>query len=224
MSELCAPVFLLAFVGLIAISVQESDLQSILPWFEFPFPKIALAVKHTTPHFADALLLLPLLENCDYKKGDWKKISGAFWLGAFFSLVFFGVFYGIYTTLSPRQHYAFSKIAQYFPALKTVGRVDLLLTYLLTVILSLVTALPALLCCFCVKSVFGKKVGAVTAVGVNFALFLFVLYCNKYYNAFYSFFQEKLWWIFPLFIHAVLGFFVLLTLIPKGKKEKAYEG
>ena len=218
MSELCAPVFVVAFVTLIAISIGESDLQSILPWFEFPLPKIALAVKNTTPHFADALLLLPLLENCDYKKGDWKKISGAFWMGAVFAMIFFAVFYGIYTTLAPRQHYAFSKIAQYFPALKTVGRVDLLLTYLLTVILSLVTALPALLCCFCVKSVFGKKVGAVTAVGVNFALFLFVLYCNKYYNAFYSFFQEKLWWIFPFF-NLVLPLLCLGLTIGKNKKK-----
>lgn len=219
MAELCAPVFILAFVGLIAISVGESDLQSILPWFEFPFKKIALAVKNTTPHFADALLLLPFLDNCDYKKGDWKKISGSFWLGAVFAMIFFAVFYGIYTTLSPSKHYAFSKIAQYFPALKTVGRVDLLLTYLLTVILSLVTALPILLCCFCVKTVFGDRVGKITAIIVNLALFLFLLYCNKYYTAIYVFFQDKLWWIFPLF-NLVIPLLCLGLLIGERRKRE----
>ena len=52
----------------------------------------------------------------------------------------------------------------------------------------------------------------------------FTFFGNRHYNFFLNLFTQKLWWIFPLFIHAVLGFFVLLTLIPKGKKEKAYEG
>ena len=221
MAELCAPVFIVAFVTLIAISVGESDLQAVLPWFEFPFPKIAVAVKNTTVHFSDALLLLPLLENSDYKQGDWKKISGSYWLGAIFSMIFFAVFYGIYTTLAPSEHYAFSKIAQYFPALKTVGRVDLLLTYLLTVILSLVATLPALFCCFCVKSVFGKKVGTVVAVAVNLALFLFTLYCNKYYTAFYSFFQDKLWWIFPVF-NLVIPLLCLGLTVGKSRKKGVF--
>lgn len=216
MTELCAPIFIVAFVGIIAASVGESDFEALLPWFEFPIGKIATAVKNTTLHFSDALLFLPLLENCEYKKGDYKKISGAFWLGVAFCLLFFAVFYGIYTSLAPRQHYAFSKIAQYFPALKTVGRVDLLLTYLLTIILALVTTLPLLLCVFCIKTPFGEGVGAIASIAVNVALFFFVLYCNKYYNGLYAFFQARLWWVFPAFS---VGLPLLSPLLLIGKKK-----
>ena len=133
-------------------------------------------------------------------------------------MVFFAVFYGIYTTLAPSEHYAFSKIAQYFSAFKTVGRVDLLLTYLLTVILSLVTVLPVLLCCFCVKTVFGKGVGAVTALAAQVALFFFALYCNQYYNAVYAIFQGKLWWVFPLF-NLGIPLLCLGLLMGKGQEK-----
>ena len=50
------------------MSVSTADYQSILPWFEFPLSKIALAVKNTTAHFSDAVLFLPLLGNYHYEK------------------------------------------------------------------------------------------------------------------------------------------------------------
>ena len=45
------------------------------------------------------------------------------------------MFYGIFGPLAPRQEFAFIKTAQYFPALSVVGRFDLLLIYMMTVVL-----------------------------------------------------------------------------------------
>ncbi|MBR2340842.1 MAG: GerAB/ArcD/ProY family transporter [Clostridia bacterium] len=230
MADLCLPLFLISFVGIIFMSAGESDFEALLPWFEFPASKIVSAVKNTTAHFSDALLLLPFLGSSDYQKGDGKKISAAFWLGAFFVFVFLAVFYGIYTTLAPRQHYAFSKVAQYFSALKTVGRVDLLLVYLLTAILLLSTLLPILLSVFCLRTVFGEKFSMVLSIVINGGLFAFVLYCNKYYNFLYGLFTDRLWWIFPAFSVGI-PLFCLLLLIgnrkggkPRQKGKKLKQG
>lgn len=219
-ADLCLPVFLIAFFGLILMSVGESDFEALLPWFEFPASKILGAVKSTTTHFSDTLLLLPLLANSDYKKGDDKKIITAFWTGACFALLFLAVFYGVYTTLAPRQHYAFSKIAQYFPALKTVGRVDLMLVYLLTAILLLATISPVLFSCVCLQKVFGKKSKFALSVAINGGLLAFVLYSNQYYNLLYEIFTAKLWWIFPSF-SVVLPWLFLFLLIGKNRRKKA---
>ena len=220
MSDLCLPVFLIAFLGLILMSVGESDFEALLPWFEFPASKILLSVKNTTTHFSDALLLLPLLASSDYKKGDGKKIITAFWSGACFVLLFLAVFYGVFTTLAPRQHYAFSKIAQYFSALKTVGRIDLLLVYLLTAILLLATISPVLFSCVCLRKVFGEKSTFALSVVINGGLFAFVLYCNQYYNRLYAIFTDKLWWIFPSFCVGLPLLFLLL-LIGKNRRKKS---
>lgn len=220
-SDLCLPVFLISFFGLIAMSVGESDFASLLPWFEFPASKILNAVKNTTVHFSDALLILPLIGNSDYKKGDGKKIITAFWAGAVFLLLFLAVFYGVYTTLAPRQHYAFSKIAQYFPALKTVGRIDLLLVYLLTIILFLATIFPILLSNYCLRKVFDEKFSLALSVVTNVGLFLFVLYCNQHYNLLYEVFTSRLWWIFPSFCVGIplLCLFLLIGETKRGRKK-----
>ena len=219
-SDICMPMFLISFFGLIVMSVGESDFEALLPWFEFPASRIFSAVKTTTVHFSDALLLLPLLANSDYKKGDGKKIITAFWSGACFVLLFLAVFYGVYTTLAPRQHYAFSKIAQYFPALKTVGRIDLMLVYLLTVILLLATISPILLSNFCLREVFGEKPKFAFSFAINGGLLIFVLFCNQYYNLLYEVFTTRLWWIFPSFSVGI-PLLCLLLLIGENRRTKS---
>lgn len=218
-TDLCFPIFLIAFFGLIFMSAGKADYQSILPWFEFPLPKIGNAVRNTTAHFSDAILFLPLLGNYRHEKGATKKVLGSFWLGACFTLLFLATFYGIYTSLAPRQHYAFTKTAQYFPALKTVGRIDLLLVYLLTVVLLYYHTLPLQ----CATTLIAKTVNVeqktLISLLLNGSLFAFTFFCNKYYNFFSQLLTQTLWWIFPVF-SVLLPLLCLLLLIGKTRKKK----
>lgn len=198
-ADICFPIFLISFFGIIVMSIGESDYQSILPWFEFPPPKIFDAVRYTSAHFSDGLLFLPLLGDYRYQKGDGKKVMASFWIGGSFVLLFLATFYGIYTTTAPSQHYAFSKIAQYFPALKTVGRIDLLFVYLLCVILLYAYTLPLQLCNTLIQKGSAKKKPVLFSAIINVALFLFVFFGNKYMNTFYAVISQTLWWLFPVF-------------------------
>ena len=221
-ADLCAPIFLIAFSGLILMSLGATDLQSVLPWFEFPLSKILTATTRTTVYFSDAIVFLPLLGEFDYKRGDSLKITSSYAVGGLFTLLFLAVFYGIYQSLAPIEHYAFTKTAQYFPALQTLGRIDLILVYALTAVLLFTYSLPiAYTCRFITDGVGGKPV--LISFIVNAGLLIFTFFGNRHYNLFYTLITQKLWWIFPAVIHAFLLLCLLLKFIPNIKKEHSYE-
>ncbi len=218
--DLCLFLFVIPFLALIFMSLGETDFTHLLPIFGTKFGSSISAFKHTTPHFSDAVLLLPLIGNLRYKKGDTGKILGGYAVGAASTLLFLAVFFGVYSSIAPREHYAFSKIAQYFPALSILGRVDLLFVYLLTVVLLFYTCLPLHYGVDLVCRTVGTRRRALFSAILNLGLFFFVFFCNKYYNAFYALISGKLPIVFWL-IADILPLFCLL--IPKFAAENAKE-
>ena len=209
--------FILPFLALLSMSLQTTDFSHILPLFGTKFGHTMSAFTHTTPHFSDAVLLLPLIGNLRYKKGDTTKIMIGYGAGALSTLIFLAVFFGIYSSIAPREHYAFSKIAQYFPALRTVGRVDLVFIYLLTVVLFFFTCMPLQFTTEFTCQALHIQQKAMFAGVFNFLLFLFVFFCNKYYNAFYALISGNLPFVFWIIADAIPLF---LLLMPTPKKEK----
>ena len=214
-ADLCLFLFLLPFFALITMACFETDLTKLLPFFGSPFKGITQAVSHTAPHFSDALLLFPLIAKLKYKKGDGAKITIGYGAGAFMSLLFFAVFFGIFSSIAPREHYAFSKIAQYFSALDVLGRIDLVFIYLLSIVLLYYTCLPLLYTTECISAVFSLKTKALPASALSLFLFLFILFMNKYYNTFYQIISGSCAPIF-LFISYLRPLFCLI-LSSKGE-------
>ena len=217
--DLCCPIFLISFCGIILMSLGETDFESILPWFEFPPSRIFNAVKYTTSHFSDAVLFLPLLGDYQYEKGDGKKIYLSYLLGAGFVLLFLACFYSIFTTIAPTQDYAFAKIAQYFPALQTLGRIDLLFVYLLSVVLFCYTVLPVRLCALCLEKATDCKNKLLLSVLLNGLLFAFILFLDRRQNDVFELVTKTLWWVFPIF-SLLLPVLCLFFLIGNKKTRK----
>ena len=170
------------------MSVFEADVSALLPLFERKFGDTMYAMKYTAPHFADVVLLLPLLGNMSYQKGDTKKIAVGYGVGALCTLLFLAVFYGLFSSVAPRVHYAFAKIAQYFPPLAVVGRIDLIFVYLLCSVLFVYTATPLMYASNFSSRLLPVKHKTIFSLVINVGAFIFVLFCNKYYNAVYGFF------------------------------------
>jgi len=219
-ADLCLFLFLFPFLGLIVMSVGESDFSSLLPIFSQPFTHSLQGVVSTKAHFSCGALLLPLLGRYRYEKGAVKKVSIAYGASVLFTLLFLAVFYGIYTTLAAREHYAFAKIAQYFPALTVVGRWDMLLVYLLTVVYAFYVCLPLQLAvdCFCQGTLLQQK--TLFSALLNLAAFLFVLFLNQHYDAVYGLFTSTLSPVFFLFSD-LLPLFLPLLLLHKRVKAGA---
>lgn len=216
-ADLCLFLFLLPFLALLVMSLTSADFSNLLPFFGEDLRQSGLAFTRTAPHFSDAVLLLPLLLNLRYQKGDGKKIMTGYGVGALFTLLFLAVFYAVFASLAPREHYAFSKIAQYFPALKIVGRIDLIFIYLLSIVLILYTFLPLQYSAlFLSKTLHVRKKTLLSAV-LNVLLFLFALFFNRKYNLFYRFISRETFWIFFL-IADMLPLFLLF--LPKNNERQ----
>ncbi len=212
--------FLFPFLALIVMSLAEADFTNLLPFFEYGIADTASAYSYTLPHFSDAIFLLPLIGNLRFKKGDGIKIGVGYGVGSIVTLLFLSVFYGLYSAMAWKEHYAFAKIAQYFPVLSVIGRVDLLFVYMLCVILFFFVATPLHYAVhFTVKISKIKSKTLVSAIFVGVA-FVFVLFCNRHYNEIYSFFGNRL---FPLFLIFNLSPIVFLLLIKTKKSAKLNE-
>lgn len=205
-----------SLVALGIMAFPACDLSALLPVTGVGGQTLLHSIKYTALPFSDVALLLPLLAVVDYQKGDAKKICIGYGVGAFLTLFFLAVFYGIFSTTAWREHYAFTKIAQYFPALKVLGRLDLLFIYLICSVLFFYACLPVLYSVRCVKSIFPKCSSALLSGGISLGLFLFTLFCNKYYDGIYGFFGNTLYpifWVFGILLPLILLFF-------KGGKQR----
>ena len=222
-ADLCLFLFLLPFLALMIMSVWEVDFTHLLPLFGTELGDSFNAFSFTIPHFSDVVLLLPLLGNYKYKKGDSPKILVGYSFGALFTLFFLAVFFGTYSSISPRVHYAFSKISQYFPALNVIGRVDLIFVYLLSIVLIFVTCLPLLYTTEYLTTLFKTQKKLLFSVALNATMFLFTLFFNKYYNSIYGFFNAYLPMVFIFIADMVPLFFLFLPKNPKTNKEAARE-
>lgn len=228
-ADLCLILFLLPFLALLFMSFGEADFSNLLPFFGTRFEDTMYAFTRATPHFSDVVLLLPLFANFRYQKGDGKKIMAGYGVGAALSLLFLAVFYGVYGALAPREHYGFIKIAQYFPALTVVGRIDLLFIYLLSVVLLFYTCLPLQYIVASGAEVWrtiapnGKQPSKILlSAFLNGGFLLFVLFGNQHYNALYQAISGR---CFPIF-------FLIADLLPlcalalpktlQNKKESSY--
>ncbi len=216
-ADLCLILFLVPFLAIVLMSLTETDLSHLLPLFGTKFGDTMSAFTYTTPHFSDAILLLPLIGNLRYKKGDTLKIMGGYVAGAASVLLFLAVFFGIYASLAPREHYAFSKIAQYFPALSTVGRIDLVFVYLLTAVLLFFTCMPLQYTVDFACRIAGTRKRTLFSAILNVLLFLFALNFNRFYDGFYEVIGGKLPVVFWLVADLVPLFLVFL---PKMKEKR----
>ncbi len=214
-ADLCLFLFLLPFLALLGMAFFETDLTRLLPFFGTEFSGTARAFARSTPHFADVALLLPLIANLRYQEGDGVKITLGYFAGSIVTLLFLAVFFGIFSTLAPREHYAFLKIAQYFPALDVVGRLDLIFIYLLSVVLLFYTCLPLVYTVELSARVTHTRRKPLLSAILSVALFVLLLFINRRYNAFYQTIGGRLFPVFWLLADLVP---LLCLFLPKDEE------
>lgn len=216
--DLCMPLFILSFVGLIVLSLGETDFTALMPALSASPRSVGLGVLRSLPHFSDTALLVPLLGEYRHRKGDGKKLMLSYALGAAFVLLFLAVFYGIFGALAPQQAFAFDKIAGYFGGLAVVGRIDLLLVYLMTVVVLFYRCFPLLLAVHCFSTAAKIQNRIPVAAALSVTLLVLTVFFNRFYGALYSFVSTAAVWVFPLFAYGLPLLCLGLLLAERGKK------
>lgn len=214
-ADLTPVLFLLPTLALLIMSVGQADFSRLLPVMEKPITVSLKAALKTAPYFSAGALLLPVCCGYRYEEGAEAKLLPAFGAGSALFLIFLAVFFSVFGTLGEKEHYALMKTAQFFPALRYVGRIDLLMVYLVTVVLFFYTALPLQLSVDGIRMLLPIKTEFLPSAIINLAAFVFVLICNKRTAALQRFFLERL---SPLFLFFSLALPILLFLFSL-KKE-----
>lgn len=209
-ADLCLFLFPFSFLALLAMAFPKADYSNLAPFFGTKLSFSLNAFTRTLPHFSDAILLLPLIADLQYDEGDGVKILSGYWVGALLTLLFLATFYAVFSSLAPREHYAFSKIAQYYSALSVIGRIDLVFIYLLSIALLFYTCLPLQYATEYAARLFHTKRKTWISAVLHLFLFIALLFLNKYYDAFYAVISGKLSPIFLLAADVIPPFLLFL--------------
>lgn len=217
--HLCAPLFIVAFLGLTFLSVGQADFTALMPLFSSSPRSIGLGVLRSFPHFSDTAFLLPFLGHYRYQKGDGKKLMISYGGGAVAVLFFLAVFYGIFGSVAQLQPFAFSKIAGYFSGLDVIGRIDLLLVYLTTILLLFYYSLPISLATHCFCKAINRQNKLPVSAFICISLLLLTVFFNQIYGALYSFITTFAVWVFPVFAYGIPLLLLLLCILKKERRN-----
>lgn len=209
-ADLSPLLVLVPILGLLGMSVGQADFSRLLPIIEKPFSASLKAFWKTTAYFSSGGILLPLVSGYHYTDGDEKKLLPAFGGGVLITLLFLATFFSVFGLLGTKEHFAVMKIAQFFPALKFIGRIDLLLIYSLSIGLFYYTAIPLQLFTESITHAFSFKSKLPTAVLLSVGLYFCLLFGNKYTTLIHTFFAK---WLAPVFLFFSFVFPLLLLIL-----------
>ena len=198
-ADICLPVFLvmMAFVFLMAFS--EVEFNNLLPVLRSPLPGIVKGATGTLFNFCEPCWLLMFMGRFKYGKGDAAKITLSYAAGAAIVLAFVAVFVGVYGPIAPSRTFAVARTSLFFPAIETIGRVDLLVLFALEIVMLFGLVLNIQLGVQCISACTGLEDLRIISLAVNAALLAILVTCDHNYRNVYNVYHDWLWIVFLVF-------------------------
>lgn len=201
-ADVCLPVFALSLIFIFSMSVLEIKWSNFLPVFKTPVKDVFGGALGTVFRFAEPCYLLMFMGRFRYKKGDAAKITLSYIGGAAVVIALLVTFYGVYGDIAPSRQFAVAKISLFFPAIETVGRVDLVALYVLEIVMLFALTLNIQLSVHCIAECTGYKNTAVLSLAVNAVLIALMVILNHSFNAVHTFYAKWMWIAFIVFANA----------------------
>lgn len=192
-ADICLPVFLLSMVLIFAMSLIAVEWDNLLPVLRTPAKSVFGGALSTFFRFSEPAYLLMFIGRYKYSKGDAAKITLSYVGGAAIVLFFLAVFYGIYGDITQSRLFAIAKTSLFFPAIETVGRIDLIVLYVLEIVMLFALALNVQLAVYCLQICTGYKNALVLSFAVNAVLAALLIFLNNSFNALYSLYSQWMW-------------------------------
>jgi len=203
MADVLMPIFAISFSAIILFSWPEAKFGELLPILSAtPAKKIFSTSYSSLSWFADCVFLLFFMGNFKYQKNDTLKVMLSYGVGAVLTLLFLAIFYSIFGSIALRQQFTLAQISKYTTAGSSLGRIDFVFIYGLTLVLVFYLTIPLILCVHCAKRVFNCKT-LWPALVANFAIALFVMLFNGQFSTLQSFMTGKMGIFFILFCYAI---------------------
>lgn len=198
-ADICLPIFAVCMAGLFLMAFSEVKWNNLMPVLKTPAKSLLGGFAGTALNFAEPCWLLMFMGRFKYKKGDAARITLSYAGGAAIMLLFLAVFYGIYGEISPSRTFAVARTSLFFPAIDTVGRIDLILLMALEIVMLFAAVLNIQLAVYALSECTGYKNLPVLSVAVNAVLTAIIIFCDHSYNDIYEFYFSWAWIVFLIF-------------------------
>ncbi|MDE7083064.1 MAG: spore germination protein [Clostridia bacterium] len=198
-ADLCLPIFVITMAVIFIMSCGEVEWDNLLPVLKTPAKDVFTAAAGTVFRFVEPCWLLMFMGRFKYKKGDAAKITLSYAAGAAIVLLFLATFYGIYGGLAPSRTFAISRTSLYFSAIDTIGRVDLIMLYVLETVMLFALVLNVQLAVYAISECSGWENRVIISLLVNVALAAVIISCDGFYNSIYNLYNQWLWIYFLIF-------------------------
>ncbi len=199
-ADICLPIFAVTMFVLMVLSCGEAKWENLLPVLRTPAREIFFTAAGSCFRFVEPCWLLMFMGRFEYKKGDAAKITLSYAGGAAIVLFFLATFYAIYGGLAPSRTFAISRISLFFPAIETLGRVDLIMLYVLETVMLFALVLNIQLAVYTFTECTGWNNRAIISLILNAVLAVILIVCDNFYNSIYTFYIRWLWIYFIIFI------------------------
>lgn len=192
-ADICFPLFALCFVFIMVMSFGEAKFAELLPVFKTPVTKIFGGTVAGAYRFVEPCWLLMFMGRFEYKKGDAAKITVSYAVAVALVLLFLAVLYGIYGSITPSRQFAVSKTALYFPAIDMLGRIDLLVLYVMEIVMLFWLVLNIQLAVQCISECTGYKDKFIISLAVNAVFIVLTVTLDHKFSAVQGFFASWFW-------------------------------
>lgn len=201
-ADFCFPIFLISLAIIFSMSFGEADFTNLLPILKTSASGVFGGALITFFRFTEPCRLLMMMGRFGYKKGDAAKITLSYVCGALLVLLFLALYVGVYGNIAVSRHFAISKTAVYFPAIEVIGRIDLLLLYVLEVVMLFAVMLDIQLSVQCVAECTGYQKPMLWSSVISAVIFALTIIFNNSFSAVTDFYSRRMW--IALVIFAVI--------------------
>ncbi len=202
-ADVCMPIFVLSMIFVFSMSVLEIKWNSFMPVLKTPVKDLFGGALGTVFRFAEPCYVLMFMGHFKYKKGDAAKMTFSYIGGALTVLLFLFTFYGIYGDIAQSRQFAVSKISLFFPAIDTIGRIDLIALYILEIVMLFALVLNVQLALHCVMQCTGYQNRVVLSLAVNAVLIILLMVFDHGFNNLHTFYAKWMWIAFAVFANAI---------------------
>lgn len=202
-ADICLPIFLVSMLFIFGMSMGEVEWNSFLPILKTPLKDVFGGSLATTFRFTEPCWLLMFMGHFKYKKGDAAKITISYAIGAILVLLTLAAFYGIYGDIAASRQFAIAKISLFFPAIDTIGRIDLIALYALEIVMLFALVLNMQFAVHCLVKCTGYENRCVFSLGINLIFIVLMYFLDNKFNALHTLWSDWMWIVYVIFANII---------------------
>lgn len=225
LGRLSDALFLTTIIGfsiLMALSIPHADFSNLLPVGAVGAKMVIRASYLSLNWFGDVVYFFMFIGTFNYKKKDGLKILTSYIISALSVILFYIVFYCIFSSIAERQKFSLTEISKYTTIINSTGRFDYFAILLLLITNVISISLPLFFCAKILDYIFNVKNRFLSPLIITSSICVLVVILGEYV---YSAQRIILSFLGPVFLFMGNLFPILILILgKKGAKNATIKG